>query len=40
LLSTECGALNDKTLADILQSTGNSSEVERMLNCIEYGMIA
>ena len=39
-LSTECGVLNNQTPAAFLQSTGNSAEVERILGCIDYGMIA
>lgn len=39
-LSTECGVLNNQTPAAFLQSTRNSAEVERILGCIDYGMIA
>jgi len=39
-LSSECGALNNQTPTEFIQSTGNEAEVERILGCIDYGMIA
>ncbi len=36
----ECGALNNETPAAFLKKTGNVAEIERILNCIDYGMIA
>ncbi len=39
-LSIECGALNNETPAGFIKKTGNEAEVERILNCIDYGMIA
>jgi hypothetical protein len=39
-LSIQCGALNNQTPSAFLRSTGDSAEVERILTCIDYGMIA
>lgn len=39
-LSSECGSLNNRTPLQVIQTDGNESEVERVLGCIDYGMIA
>jgi len=39
-LSIECGALNNRSPSEFINNTGNVAEVERILNCIDYGMIA
>jgi RNA polymerase sigma-70 factor, ECF subfamily len=39
-LSSECGALNNRTPLEVIQSGGDDAEVERILACIAYGMIA
>lgn len=39
-LSSECGALNNRTPLEVIQADGNELEVERVLNCIDYGMLA
>jgi uncharacterized protein (DUF2384 family) len=39
-LTSECGALNNQTPLDFIRMTGNHAEVERILGCIDYGMIA
>ncbi len=38
-LSSECGALNNQTPFDVFR-TGDVAEVERILDCIDYGMLA
>jgi hypothetical protein len=39
-LSSQCGALNNRTPLEVIQAEGNDKEVERILNCIDYGMLA
>ncbi len=39
-LSLECGALNHRPPLDFISDGGNVAEVERILNCLDYGMIA
>jgi len=39
-LSSECGALNNRTPLKVIRESGNEAEVERILSCIDYGMIA
>lgn len=39
-LSLECGDLDNRTPAAFIKITGNEGEVERILGCIDYGMIA
>ncbi len=39
-MSVECGALNNKTPAEFIKSTGDVAEVDRILGCIDYGIIA
>jgi uncharacterized protein (DUF2384 family) len=39
-LSIQCGALDNQTPAAFLQTTRNSAEVERILGCIDHGIIA
>ena len=39
-LSNECGALNNRTPLQAIQSEGGEAEVERILNCIDHGMYA
>jgi hypothetical protein len=39
-LSSECGALHNRTPLQVIQSEGNETEVERILDCIDYGMLA
>lgn len=38
-LSSECGALHNQTPLNVIQA-GNGAEVERVLDCIDYGMFA
>jgi uncharacterized protein (DUF2384 family) len=38
--STECGALGSRTPFDTIGDEGGTQEVERILGCIDYGMIA
>jgi uncharacterized protein (DUF2384 family) len=38
-LSSECGALKNQTPFDLIWA-GNEAEVERILDCIDYGMFA
>jgi uncharacterized protein (DUF2384 family) len=38
-LSSECGALNNQTPLQVIRD-GNEAEVERILGCIDHGMIA
>jgi uncharacterized protein (DUF2384 family) len=39
-LASECGALNNRTPLEVIQSDGDEVEVERVLDCIDYGMLA
>lgn len=39
-LSSECGALDRQTPLQVIARDGNSKEVERILDCIDYGMFA
>jgi uncharacterized protein (DUF2384 family) len=39
-LVSECGVLNNETPTAFIEQTGNEAEVERILGCIDYGMIA
>ena len=39
-LSSECDALNNQTPTGFIKRTGNEAEVERILGCIDHGMIA
>lgn len=39
-LSSECGALNNRTPLEVIRAEGNELEVERVLTCIDYGMFA
>jgi len=39
-LSSECGALNNRTPLEAIQSDGDEAEAERVLDCIDYGMLA
>lgn len=39
-LSSDCGALNNRTPLEVIQSDRNEAEVERILDCIDYGMLA
>jgi hypothetical protein len=39
-MSIECGALNNESPANFIHKTGNVAEVDRILGCIDYGMIA
>lgn len=39
-LSSECGALNNRTPLQVIQGESNEAEVERILDCIDYGMLA
>jgi uncharacterized protein (DUF2384 family) len=39
-MSIECGALNNESPANFIRKTGNLGEVDRILGCIDYGMIA
>lgn len=39
-MSIECGALNNESPANFIHKTGNLAEVDRILGCIDYGMIA
>lgn len=39
-LSSECGALNNEAPADVIANTGSDTEVQRILDCIDHGMIA
>jgi len=37
---SRCGSLDDRLPFDVITSTGSEAEVERILNCIDHGMIA
>jgi len=39
-LSSECGALHNQTPLGVIRVDGNEAEVERILDCIDYGMLA
>ena len=39
-LISECGALNNRTPLHVIEDTGDYTTVERVLDCIDYGMIA
>lgn len=39
-LSSECGALNNRTPLEVIPAEGNEAEVERILDSIDYGMLA
>ena len=39
-LSSECGALNNRTPLGVIRADGTEAEVERILDCIDYGMLA
>jgi len=39
-LSIECGALNNQSPNNFIRGTGNLAEVDRILTCLDYGMIA
>ncbi len=39
-MSHECGSLNNRTPLEVIHSDANEAEVERILSCIDYGMIA
>jgi hypothetical protein len=39
-LTSECGALNNQAPTDFIKRTGNEAEVERILGCIDHGMLA
>jgi hypothetical protein len=39
-LSSECGALNNRTPLQVIQGAGHEAAVERILDCIDHGMMA
>jgi len=39
-LSSECGALGNRTPLQMIQGEDNEAEVDRILDCIDYGMLA
>ncbi len=39
-LSGAGGSLNNRTPFEVFRACGNEAEVERILHCIDYGMIA
>jgi hypothetical protein len=39
-LSSQCGVLNNESPNNFIIRTGNVAEIDRILTCIDYGMIA
>jgi len=39
-LSSECGALNNRTPLQLIQGEGGVMEVDRILSCIDHGIFA
>ena len=39
-LMSECGALNKRTPLQSIEDAGDDPKVERVLDCIDHGMIA
>ena len=39
-LMSECGALDNRTPLQFIEDAGDDTRVERVLDCIDYGMIA
>jgi hypothetical protein len=39
-LTSDCGALNNRSPFDVILNDSNEPEVERILDCIDYGMLA